>query len=172
VNVEKRRGGRRRLFLASATVILIGLTSYFLVQSRTSPQLEVALTREQREVDDFLRDYYSAYGNVSVGRLLMLFDDRAILSAPDGSTYSGISNIRSYYSRVFMGYENFTTAREVVSIEVRGGDAYATYYVRTRTWYFGATEAPQIFTKEIFSLRKVEGRWVIDALLIERIPAK
>ncbi|MBS7622902.1 nuclear transport factor 2 family protein [Candidatus Bathyarchaeota archaeon] len=139
---------------------------------RISPQREVTLTREQKEVDDFLRDYYSAYGNVSVSRLLMLFDDEAILSAPDGSIYSGTTEIRSYYSRVFMGYENFTTAREVVSIVVRGGDACATYYVRTRTWYFGATEAPQIFTKEIFSLRKVEGRWVINTLLIERVPAK
>lgn len=94
--VNSKKGSLRRLMLVSAAVILIGLASYFLAQL-TSPQREVALTREQREVDDFLRGYYSAFGNVSVSRLLMLFNDEAILSAPDGSTYRGTDDIRSYY---------------------------------------------------------------------------
>lgn len=174
VSVEspERRGSRRRLGLALTAVILIGVASYFLVQSRMSSQPEISLTKEQKEVDDFLRDYYLAYGNVSVSRLLVLFDNKAILSAPDGSIYRGASDIRSYYSQVFMGYENFTVVRSIVNIEVRGEDARAIYDVRMRTWYFGATEAPQIFTRESFGLKKSSGSWIITALVIEQTPAR
>jgi len=171
MNIEKK-SGRRRSMLALATVILIGVASYFLVQSRMSSPPEVTLTREQKEVDDFLRDYYLAYGNVSVGRLFVLFDDKAILSAPDGSIYRGADNIRSYYSKVFMGYENFTVVRTIVNIEVRGEDARAIFDVRMRTWYFGATEAPQIFTRESFGLKKTGSNWIITAIVIEQTPAR
>lgn len=167
-----KTSGRRRLGLALAVVILVGVVSYFLVQTRMSPPPENPLTSEQKEVHDFLRDYYNAYGNVSVNRLVVLFDDKAILSAPDGSIYRGAGELRSYYSQAFMGYENFTIVLTIVNIEVRGEDARAIYDVRMRTWYFGATEAPQIFTRENLGLKKTADSWIITAIVIEQTAAR
>jgi ketosteroid isomerase-like protein len=162
----------RTLGLILAILIIVAVGSYFfLIQPRLrSP--EVVLTREQKEVDDFLNDYYNAYGNVSSSRLVLLFDNDSILSAPDGSVHKGVDNIRSYYSRTFMGYENFTFVRTIVKIEIHGNDAFVVYDTTVRTWHFGSTEAPLFFFKNSFELKRQGATWKITALAMEQTMPK
>jgi hypothetical protein len=71
----------------------------------------VSLTKEQKEGDDFLEEYYLAYGNASITRLVVLFDSGAILSAPNVAVYKGVYAIRSYYVEDIDSFWNFTTDR-------------------------------------------------------------
>ncbi len=171
-NTSSKTRSSRTLGLILSILIIVAVGSYFfLIQPRLrSP--EVVLTKEQKEIDDFLNNYYLAYGNISTSRLVLLFDSNAILSAPDGSVHKGVDNIRSYYSRIFMGYENFTFARTIVKIEVHGNDAYVVYDTRIRTWNFGSTEAPQFFYKNSFELKRQGATWKITALAMEQTMPK
>jgi ketosteroid isomerase-like protein len=150
-------------------LILVAALSYLFVLKPhlTTPATVVSLTTEQKEVDDCLRKYYLAYGNGSVSRLTLLFDDAAILSAPDGSVHKGLSEISHYYAELFVGYEGAEIRTKVLGIEIRGKDAHASYNVGLRTWHFGATEPPQFFYKDSFDLRKTGDTWKITALLTE-----
>jgi ketosteroid isomerase-like protein len=102
----------------------------------------------------------------------LLFDNDAILSAPDGSVHKGVDNIRSYYSRTFMGYENFTFVRTIVKIEIHGNDAFVVYDTTVRTWHFGSTEAPLFFFKNSFELKRQGATWKITALAMEQTMPK
>jgi len=165
-------GARHRLRIAGfvlVVLILVAALSYlFVVKPRlAAPTVVVSLTTEQKGVNDFLREYYFAYGNGSVSRLILLFDDEAILSAPDRSLHKGISDISHYYAELFVGYEGVEIRTTILEIEVRGKEAHASYNVGLRTWHFGATEPPQFFYKDSFDLRKTDDTWKITALLTE-----
>lgn len=162
----------RRYAFYSAILILIAIGSYFLLaQLRIGP--ETGLTQQQKEIDDHLRNYYLAYGNKSVARLLALFDEQAILSAPDGTICKSANEIRSYYDSRFMAYTSFTIVRTVVRIDVRGTDASAICETRVRPRTLsGDREPPQLFYRDIFVLAKKGNTWWITALLIETSQAK
>jgi hypothetical protein len=102
----------------------------------TPPKL-VSLTKEQKEVDDFLEEYYLAYGNASITRLVVLFDSDAILSAPNGAVYKRVYAIRSYYVEDIDSFWSFTIDKTTSAVEVRGNEAYATYNIRVGPWYMG-----------------------------------
>jgi hypothetical protein len=155
-------------FILVVLILVAALSYLFVVKPRlAAPTGVVSLTTEQKEVDDFLRKYYLAYGNGSVSRLISLFDDGAILSAPDGSVHKGLSEIGHYYAESFVGYEGAEIRTTILGIEIRGKDAHASYNVGLRTWHFGATEPPQFFYKDSFDLRKTGDTWKITALLTE-----
>ena len=166
---QERRFRTRTVGAILAVLILVAALSYlFVIKPRlTAPAGTSSLTREQKEVDDFLRTYYLAYGNGSVSRLITLFDDGAILSAPDGSVYKGLPEISRYYKELFVGLEGAEIRTTILQIEVRGKDAQASYNIGLRTWRFGATEPPQFFYKDSFDLKKTDDTWKITALLIE-----
>lgn len=150
-------------------LILIVIASYFVVfQNRFgSPSPTITLDEEQEQIDNFLANYYLAYRDGSVERILTFFEDDAIFSAPDGKVFEGKSNIVIYYSNLFKGYDSIEHSREILDIRVRGDEAYATYKVRVRFWKFGATDPPQFFYEDNFSLKKYGDSWKINALLIE-----
>ena len=150
-------------------LILIVIASYFVVFQNQfgSPSPTITLDEEQEQIDNFLANYYLAYKNGSVERILTFFEDEAILSALDGKMYEDKSNIVIYYSNLFKGYDSIDHSREVLDIRVRGDEAYATYKVRVRFWKFGATDPPQFFYEDNFSLKKYGDSWKINALLIE-----
>lgn len=162
----------RRYAFCSAILILVAIGSYFLLaQLRIGP--ETGLTQQQKEIDDHLRNYYLAYGNKSVIRLLALFDEQAILSAPDGTICKSSDEIRSYYDRMLMTYRGFSIVKTVVRIEVRGTDASAVYDTRVRPRTLaGDREPPQLFYRDSFALTKKDASWKITALLIETSQAK
>ena len=168
---SSREGRSRTRTVGAILVVLILVTalSYlFVIKPRlTAPAGVTSLTKEQKEVDGFLRTYYLAYGNGSVSRLVTLFDDGAILSAPDGSVYKGLPEISHYYKELFVGLEGAEIRTTILQIEVRGKDAQASYNIGLRTWRFGATEPPQFFYKDSFDLKKTGDTWKITALLIE-----
>ncbi len=150
-------------------LILIVIASYFVVFQNQfgSPSPTITLDDEQEQIDNFLANYYLAYRDGSVERILAFFEDDAVLSAPDGKMYEGKSNIVIYYSNLFKGYDSIEHSREILDIRVREDEAYATYKVRVRFWKFGATDPPQFFYEDNFSLKKYGDSWKINALLIE-----
>ncbi|MBS7622186.1 nuclear transport factor 2 family protein [Candidatus Bathyarchaeota archaeon] len=161
----------KHAFLLAALILLI-IGSYLLLE-RLKIGLQADLTKEQREVDTYLRSYYLAYGNRSTSTLLTLFDEDAILSAPDGTICRGADEIRSYFDRAFMSYSSFTITRIIVKIEVRGADASAVYETRVRPRTLsGDREPPQLFYRDTFVLRMVDSTWRIKALLTEVSQAK
>lgn len=162
----------RKYALYSAMLILIIIGSYFLLgQLKIGP--ETGLTQQQKEIDDCLRNYYLAYENKSVTRLLALFDEKAILSAPDGTICKSPNEIRSYYDRTFMAYKGFAIMKTVVKIDVRGTDASAVYETRVRPrTLIGAREPPQFFYRDSFVLIKKDAGWRITALLTETSQAE
>jgi ketosteroid isomerase-like protein len=127
----------------------------------------ITLDVEQKQVDNFLTNYYLAYRNGSVEKILTFFEDDAILSDPNEKVYAGKLNIITYYTNLFKGYNSIDHSREILDIRVRGDEAYATYKVRVRFWSFGATDPPQFFYEDNFSLKKYGNSWKINALLIE-----
>ena len=162
----------RRYAFYSAILILIAIGSYFLLaQLRIGP--ETGLTQQQKEIDDHLRNYYLAYGNKSVTRLLTLFDEQAILSDPDGTFCKSSNEIRSYYDRTFMTYTGFTIVKITVKIEVRGVDASAVYEARVRPRTLaGDREPPQLFYRDNFALTRKDTGWKITSLLVETSQVK
>lgn len=167
-NTKKNRRLRKIGFII-IILILIVIASYFVVfQNRFgSPSPTITLDEEQEQIDNFLANYYLAYRDGSVERILTFFEDDAILSAPDGKVYEAKLNIVIYYSNLFKGYDSIDHSREILDIRVHGDEAYATYKVRVRFWKFGATDPPQFFYEDNFSLKKYGDSWKINALLIE-----
>lgn len=165
----KKNSRLRKIGIIIVILILIVIASYFVVFQNQfgSPSTTITLDEEQEQIDNFLANYYLAYRDGSVERILMFFEDDAILSAPDGKVYEGKSNIVIYYSNLFKGYDSIEHSREILDIRVRGDEAYATYKVRVRFWKFGATDPPQFFYEDNFSLKKYGDSWKINALLIE-----
>lgn len=159
----------RKIGIIIILLILIVIASYFVVfQNRFgSPSPTIILDEEQEQIDNFLANYYLAYREGSVEKILTFFEDDAILSAPNGKVYEDKSNIVIYYTNLFKGYDSIEHSREVLDIRVRGDEAYATYKVRVRFWSFGATDPPQFFYEDNFSLKKYGDSWKINALLIE-----
>jgi len=165
----KKNNRLRKIGIIIILLILIVVVSYFLVfQNRFwSPSPTIILDEEQEQIDNFLANYYLVYREGSVEKILTFFEDDAILSAPDGKMYEGKSNIVIYYTNLFKGYDSIEHSREVLDIRVRGDEVYATYQVRVRFWSFGATDPPQFFYEDNFSLKKYGDSWKINALLIE-----
>lgn len=166
---NKKNSRLRKIGIIIVILILIVIASYFVVFQNQfgSPSSTITLDEEQEQIDDFLANYYLAYRDGSVERILAFFEDDAILSAPDGKVYENKSNIVIYYSNLFKGYDSIEHSREVLDVRVRGDEAYATYKVRVRFWKFGATDPPQFFYEDNFSLKKYGDTWRINALLIE-----
>jgi hypothetical protein len=132
----------RPRILGLVVVILVlagGVFYFFSIQERprVNPPKLVSLTKEQKEVDDFLEEYYLAYGNAPITRLVVLFDSDAILSAPNGAVYKGVYAIRSYYVEDIDSFWSFTIDKTTSAVEVRGNEAYATYNIRVGPWYIG-----------------------------------
>lgn len=165
----KKNSQLRKIGIIVIIFILIIIALYFAVfRNQFEVQTPtITLDEEQKQVDDFLSDYYQAYKDGSVERILTFFEDDAILSAPDGKVYEGKSNIVFYYTNLFKGYDSIEHSRGVLDIRVRADEAYATYKVRVRFWKFGATDPPQFFYEDNFSLKKYGDSWKINALLIE-----
>lgn len=159
----------RKIIIIIIILFLIVIASYFILFQNQfgSSTPTITLDEEQKQIDDFLANYYLSYRDGSVERILTFFENDAILSAPDGKVYEGKSNIVIYYSNLFKGYDSIEHSREVLDIRVRGDEAYATYKVRVRFWKFGATDPPQFFYEDNFSLKKYGNSWRINALLIE-----
>ena len=165
----KKNNRLRKIAIIITILVLIVIASYFIVfQTRFgSPSPTITLDEEQKQIDNFLANYYLAYREGSVEKILTFFEDDAILSAPDGKVYEEKSNIAIYYSNLFKGYDSINHSREILGIRVRGDEAYATYKVRVRFWKFGATDPPQFFYEDNFSLKEYGDSWKINALLIE-----
>jgi ketosteroid isomerase-like protein len=165
----KKNNRLRKVGIIIILLILIVIASYFIVfQNRSgSPSPTIILDEEQKQIDNFLSNYYIAYKEGSAEKILTFFDDNAVLSAPNGKIYEGKSNIAAYYVNLFKGYDSIDHSREVLDVRVRGDEAYATYKVRVRFWSFGATDPPQFFYEDNFSLKKYGDSWKINALLIE-----
>jgi len=87
-NTKKNRRLRKIGFII-IILILVVIASYFVVfQNRFgSPSPTITLDEEQEQIDNFLANYYLAYRDGSVERILTFFEDDAILSAPDGKMY-------------------------------------------------------------------------------------
>jgi ketosteroid isomerase-like protein len=166
---DTKKNSRLKIGIVIIILILIIIALYFTVfQNQFEVQTPtIILDEEQKQVDNFLSGYYQAYKDGSVERILTFFEDDAILSAPDGKVYESKSNIVIYYSNLFKGYDSIDHSRGVLDIRVRGDEAYATYKVRVRFWKFGATDPPQFFYEDDFSLKKYGDSWKINALLIE-----
>ena len=165
----KKNSQLRKIGIIIIILILLIIASYFIVfQNRFgTPTPTITLDEEQEQIDNFLTNYYLAYKDGSVERILTFFEDDAILSAPDGKVYEGKSNMVVYYSNLFKGYDSIDHSREILDIRVRGDEAYATYKVRVRFWKFGATDPPQFLYEDNFSLKKYGDSWKINALFIE-----
>lgn len=76
-------------------MILIIIALYFTVFHNQSvvQTPTITLDEEQKQVDNFISDYYQAQKDDSVERILTFFEDNAILSAPDSKVYEDKSNI-------------------------------------------------------------------------------
>lgn len=164
----------RILGLVVILVLVGGVFYFFSIQERprVSPPKLVSLTKEQKEVDNFLEEYYLAYGNASITRLIVLFDNDAILSSPSGAVYKGFYAIRSYYVEDIDSFWNFTIDKTASTIEVRGNEAYATYNIRVGPWYIGVTESVKFYYKDTFELKREGDTWKITALTIEQTSAR
>ena len=165
----KRNSRLRKIGIIIIVLILLIIASYFILFQNQfgSPTPTITLDEEQEQIDNFLSNYYLAYKEGSVEKILTFFEADTILSAPDGKMYERKSNIVIYYSNLFKGYDSIDHSKEILDIRVRGDEAYATYKVRVRFWKFGATDPPQFFYEDNFSLNKYGDSWKINALLIE-----
>jgi uncharacterized protein (TIGR02246 family) len=87
----------------------------------------IALTEEEKEVDQFLYSYYSAMNDSSLSKVSKLFQREAVLISPEGDKYKGIDEIESYYENIWRGLEKFEIRKKLLSIEVKDNYAKVSY---------------------------------------------
>jgi ketosteroid isomerase-like protein len=134
-----------------------------------------SMTQEEREADQSVLVYYETLRNVTMpdqtGHIVQLFTNDAILTAPDGKTYSGAEKIKSFYEDRVRGVFQYDIKADLSEVIVSDGTATIVYHTKSIAWVPGwssTTINPPIrVLLEKFLLVREEGVWKIAGLVMQ-----
>lgn len=162
--IKRRIKWRNILILAIVIIIVFGIF-YAVTQI---PREQKVLTEEQKEIDNFIDEYYDRLRSKSVSKVVELFTENAVVVSSEGITYRGTEMIKRYYDEKLRNLDRYEVVAEVFEIRIQDGTAEAIYHTKVTRFITGATMPPLESFQESFILIKQEDSWKITGLALNR----
>lgn len=147
-------------------IAVITLSFYYLFPA--PPEPTESLTDEEKEAYQFIITYYSALNRKSFDELNEFFLEDAILLSPEGKTYFGVEKIETYYENLWINMVEYGVKQNILSIEVDGDYAKATFCSLSIERTTGETVPHFRSFRNDFILIREEGNWKIAGITMEK----